>query len=186
VCSPDHGEALPACWGSPGNTRIVSLNSLTALRLRPGGRSRCTSPSRARARTRWSWRDTACAGSAPRGCAAAARTLSAWETGKSEPTPHKLAAVAAVLRVTVADLTAIPDNDVQLADLRFLQGLKQADVAKALGVPLSAVSRMERAMRTPTDDQLATLALLYDVDRTAIDTVWNRTRDAVRIGLRAR
>lgn len=114
------------------------------------------------------------------------QTLSAWETGKSEPTPHKLAAVAAVLRVTVADLTAIPDNDVQLADLRFLQGLKQADVAKALGVPLSAVSRMERAMRTPTDDQLVTLALLYDVDRTAIDTVWNRTRDAVRIGLRAR
>lgn len=114
------------------------------------------------------------------------QTLSAWETGKSEPTPHKLGAVAAALRVTVADLTAIPDHEVQLADLRFLQGLKQADVAKVLGVPLSVVSRMERAVSTPTETQLDALAQLYDVERAAVDTAWSRTRDVVLSSLRAR
>jgi transcriptional regulator with XRE-family HTH domain len=114
------------------------------------------------------------------------QTLSAWEAGKSEPTPHKLAAVAVALRVTIMDFSAIPDDDMQLADLRFLRGQTQADVAKALGIAVSAVSRMERAIKPPTDDQLDILARLYGVDRSALQQVWIRTRDRVAGGLRSR
>ena len=46
------------------------------------------------------------------------QTVSAWETGRAAPTPELLAKVAAELRLTVADLVPIPNDQLGLSDLR--------------------------------------------------------------------
>lgn len=112
-----------------------------------------------------------------------AATLSAWEAGKAQPSPRKLAAVAKILRVTVGDLTAIPSNDLRLADLRYQVGLTQTDAAAALSVVVSAVSEMEVGTRPTTAAQRSILAQLYGVSPELLETVCARTTRLLRARL---
>ncbi len=106
------------------------------------------------------------------------QAISTWETGRIRPSPGMLAAVAAALRVSVADLAPIPEGDLRLSDLRFQAGLTQADVAAALGVGSSRISDIDRGRRPVDDDTVAALAALYKVSPELLQVVWQRTVDA--------
>ncbi len=114
------------------------------------------------------------------------QAVSTWETGRIKPSPVALAAVARVLRVSVADLAPVPESELRLSDLRFQAGLTQADVAATLGIGQTRVSDIDRGRR-PADQQLVTsLAALYGVDPELLSIVWQRTIKArtTRLGSR--
>ena len=72
------------------------------------------------------------------------QTVSAWETGRAAPTPELLAKVAAELRLTVADLVPIPNDQLGLSDLRAQAGMTQGRAAEALGISATLLGRIEK------------------------------------------
>jgi transcriptional regulator with XRE-family HTH domain len=114
------------------------------------------------------------------------QSISKWETGQIKPSPGPLAALAAVLRVSVGDLAPIPEADLQLSDLRFQAGLRQADVAAALNLSATRISDLERGRRTVDDKSVDEIAALYGVTPDLLRTVGQRTVEAraTRLGSR--
>lgn len=104
-----------------------------------------------------------------------AQTLSTWETGRSGPSARVLAAVAAALRVTAADLAPIRDSELVLRDLRSQAGLTQAAAATALGIGSTQASAIERGRRPVHDELVPALAALYRVPEDLVRQAWVRT-----------
>ncbi len=114
------------------------------------------------------------------------QTVSKWETGQIKPSPGTLTAVAQVLRVTVADLAPIREADLELSDVRSQAGLKQADVAQALGVSTTRISDIERGRRPIDDQTVDQLSRLYGVTSELLRAVWRHTADMRATRLSAR
>jgi len=79
------------------------------------------------------------------------QAISAWETGRSAPTPHLLHRVVGILHITVADLVPIPQQRWRLQDLRVQAGMTQTAAAAALGISPTQLGRYEkgRSSRLP-------------------------------------
>ncbi|BBE49126.1 helix-turn-helix transcriptional regulator [Rhodococcus erythropolis] len=106
------------------------------------------------------------------------QTVSAWETGRAAPTPELLAKVAAELRLTVADLVPIPNDQLGLSDLRAQAGMTQGRAAEALGISATLLGRIEKGRKEYDEARAAQLAELYKVTPELVSEVWQRDRDS--------
>jgi transcriptional regulator with XRE-family HTH domain len=113
-------------------------------------------------------------------------SLSSWEAGKVVPTPGTLAAVAAALGTTVADLAPVRAAQVRMADLRHQAGLSQDQVAALIGTSRGTVTNIEAGARRPQPETFTALAHAYDTTEDVIVDVWDRTNTARMTRLRAR
>lgn len=104
------------------------------------------------------------------------QAVSAWETGRSAPTPHLLARVARVLHVTIADLVAIPPGKLTLSDLRVQAGMTQSEIAAELGVSTSIVGTIEKGRTKYHPDRAACMARLYEVNLGEVEAAWQNSR----------
>lgn len=114
------------------------------------------------------------------------QAVAGWETGKSNPTPAMLAALAAALRVQAADLAPVREADLRMGDLRVQAGLTQVEVSQAVQVNPTMIGDMERGFRAVAEDHIGPLADLYGVPRDRLRAVWQQTYDAVTTRLNAR
>jgi transcriptional regulator with XRE-family HTH domain len=106
------------------------------------------------------------------------QAATAWEQGKSAPSPRHLRELAAVLRITADDLLRTPLNEADLASLRERAGLSATEVARAVGIHRSALSEIERGYRKLPDRLVGELASMYGRDKEVIGQAWQRGRDA--------
>ena len=91
------------------------------------------------------------------------QSISAWETGRSVPSPSALCALAATLGAEIADLVALSTDELRLSDLRVLAGLEQSEVAARVGVSVTTLAELERGVRAPAEDRASVLAEVYGV-----------------------
>ena len=106
------------------------------------------------------------------------QAATAWEQGKSAPSPGHLGKLAEVLRISTDDLLRIPLNEANLASLRERAGLSATDVARSVGIQRSALSEIERGYRKLPDRLRGQLASLYRRDPAMIARAWQRGRDS--------
>jgi transcriptional regulator with XRE-family HTH domain len=107
-------------------------------------------------------------------------TVRNWLSGRTAPTPTKLAALARVLDLDVRDLTGVPDGRESLADMRIHASFTQADVATLVGLGQSAFSTVEQGAAALSDELCAALADAYDSTPQAVRQAWQRSRDTLR------
>ncbi|NKW34484.1 helix-turn-helix domain-containing protein [Rhodococcus hoagii] len=67
-----------------------------------------------------------------------------WERGDATPGVDTLARVARALRIPIAELVPIPEDERFLGDLRVLAGLTQPQLAKLSGMSTSSLAQLER------------------------------------------
>ena len=106
------------------------------------------------------------------------QAATAWEQGKSTPSPGHLRKLAEVLKISTDDLLRTPLNEADLASLRERAGLSAAEVARSVGVHRSALSEIERGYRKLPARLHSQLASLYGRDQAMIASAWQRGRDA--------
>ncbi|MEU5545142.1 helix-turn-helix transcriptional regulator [Streptomyces sioyaensis] len=92
-----------------------------------------------------------------------AGTVGRWENGRGAPSPRLFAALADVLEVPKDRLLVPLADNGDLATLRTRAGLRQEDVADALGVQASDVSEMEQGTGPVRDEWGVVLSTLYEV-----------------------
>lgn len=114
------------------------------------------------------------------------QSLSAWERNVNVPGVKPLGAVAAALRVRVANLIPVPDGDLELDHLRTRAVLTQKDVAERLGVSETVVAQLERGRKQIKADRVNELATIYDVDPSVVEQAWLRTVETRRIRLQSK
>jgi transcriptional regulator with XRE-family HTH domain len=84
--------------------------------------------------------------------------LIAYEKGRRRPSPKTIALLAKALGITASRLSAIPEQEWNLADLRAFSGKTKAAAANALGVARATYDAMEsgrRRLRPSLVDPLA-------------------------------
>jgi transcriptional regulator with XRE-family HTH domain len=106
------------------------------------------------------------------------QAATAWEQGKSTPSPSHLRRLAEVLRISTDDLLRTPLNEADLASMRERAGLSATEVARSVGVHRSALSEIERGYRKLSPQLCGRLAALYGRDQAMIADAWQRGRDA--------
>ena len=106
------------------------------------------------------------------------QAATAWEQGKSTPSPGHLRKLAEVLRISTDDLLRTPLNEADLASIRERAGLSATEVARSVGVHRSALSEIERGYRKLPAQLGNQLATLYGRDHAMIAEAWQRGRDA--------
>lgn len=114
------------------------------------------------------------------------QAVTAWESGRSRPSPVTLLALSEALRILPADLAPIRETDLRISDLRSQAGLTQAHVAEALGVSTTVVGDLERGFRQVDTRQVDLLAELYHVAPDRVRRIWQQTYDAVTTRLASR
>lgn len=107
-----------------------------------------------------------------------AATISAWEGGRRAPSARLLAAVAAALDVSIADLVPVPERRVLLVDLRHQAGLSQRAAAGVAGLSPSMYQAIESGFRAADPRQRTTLAAQLGVTEGDFAETWRRTRQA--------
>ena len=105
-------------------------------------------------------------------------TLSALERNVSQPGVVTIAAIAKALDIHISQLVPVPEARRTLDHLRVYVGLRQDDVAAALGVSTTVVAQMERGRKPVTAERAQQLATLYEVSVDAVTAAWGRTNDA--------
>ena len=105
------------------------------------------------------------------------QAATAWEQGKSSPSPGHLGKLAEVLGISTDDLLRTPLNQADLASLRERAGLSATDVARVVGIHRSALSEIERGYRKLPERLRDQLASLYHRDPAMILRAWQRGRD---------
>ncbi|WP_265296550.1 helix-turn-helix domain-containing protein [Streptomyces sp. SHP 1-2] len=96
----------------------------------------------------------------------------AWERGTASPETPELTALAGVLWCSPEELTGHPRT---LREHRLAHGLEPEDVARAVGLGLSAYLRMEEAGEwRGTDRQSAALAEVLGLETSCLVTVMGR------------
>ncbi|RGP48272.1 XRE family transcriptional regulator [Rhodococcus erythropolis] len=105
------------------------------------------------------------------------QAISAWENGRAAPTPELLARVASKLRITVADIVPIPDDELSLSDRRAHAGLTQSRAAESLGISATLLGRIEKGKKEYDLSRAQQLADLYGVDVDMIERSWQRDRE---------
>jgi transcriptional regulator with XRE-family HTH domain len=93
--------------------------------------------------------------------------------GGPVPQLPALHALAAALGVPASQLLTVNDDEVQLADLRYLAGLTQRHVAETAGLARSTYAALERGLLRLNDEWIEPLA-------RALDTSADRVRTAHR------
>jgi transcriptional regulator with XRE-family HTH domain len=106
------------------------------------------------------------------------QAATAWEQGKSTPSPGHLRKLAEVLRISTDDLLRTPLNEADLASIRERAGLSATEVARSVGVHRSALSEIERGYRKLPPQLCNRLSALYGRDQAMIAEAWQRGRDA--------
>lgn len=98
-------------------------------------------------------------------CGMSATSISAWETGKYQPSAFNAATMAAVLMVEVGELfTAVPVFErAKLTRLRQGKNRSMRGLSREIGVSVTAVSRWESGADIPNDDHLHRLAAALEV-----------------------
>lgn len=91
------------------------------------------------------------------------QSISAWETGRSVPSPAALGALATTLGARICDLVTVPVDELRLSDLRVLAGLEQTEVAAQVGVSVTTLAELERGVRAPTEKRAEDLSVAYGV-----------------------
>lgn len=104
-------------------------------------------------------------------------TIWAWENGTRAPNIDTLARAAAVLGVPLSRIVRIPPRKRTLADLRNLAGFTQPQLAKAVGMTTTALSKLERAETHLTAARAQALAPLLAVSTEEVHAAWQRARD---------
>ncbi|GAA3162188.1 MULTISPECIES: helix-turn-helix domain-containing protein [Streptomyces] len=114
-------------------------------------------------------------------------TVGRWESGKGAPSPRLFAALTDALGVPKSALLVPLAADADLAVLRTRAGLRQEDVAEALGIQASDVSEMEQGTGGMRDEWGVALSEIYDVTpeqlaraRAATEAAWRARFDARR------
>lgn len=93
-------------------------------------------------------------------------TISFYETGRSNPVPHQLIAIADVLCVSLDTLVGRTANQAFpqiLADLRTERNLSRAKLAKMSGITELTLMNYEHGKRDPVPHQLIAIADVFCV-----------------------
>ncbi|MFF6785410.1 helix-turn-helix domain-containing protein [Streptomyces sp. NPDC012510] len=105
--------------------------------------------------------------------------VAAWERGTMTPTSPELTALAGVLWCSAGELIGTPRT---LPEHRRARGLAAEDVARAVGLELSAYLRMEESEEwRGTDRQAAALADVLDLSLPELITVTGREAKLVAL-----
>ncbi|HEY9372292.1 helix-turn-helix transcriptional regulator [Streptomyces sp.] len=110
-------------------------------------------------------------------------TVRSAESGRHQPDPRVVTALATTLGVTPADLV-VRCGTPTLRHIRRRLGLSQNEMAQRLGIGRQMVSRVERGVggvRTPY-----TWAAAYELTETQWERAVQATRDAAREQVRVR
>lgn len=93
-------------------------------------------------------------------------TIAKVENSQRRASERMLKAIAEALNVTVDDLLRIPAGHANPAmrNARVAKGLKQADVAKAIGLDTASISRMERGLQRPSTIHAEQIAEMLGID----------------------
>lgn len=91
------------------------------------------------------------------------------------PVVRTLRALASALGVTPTELLSIPPGEIQLADLRYLAGLTQHQLAAAIDVPRSTYSALERGALRLSDTWAASLAAALETTVSAVSDAYSNT-----------
>lgn len=105
-------------------------------------------------------------------------TVSHWETGRSSPSPTRLAPVAEALGLSNADLCVTPMASRTLAQLRQQAGLAQVEAARTLDVPESTWGMIERGARQIGEHRIDQVAALVGVDVEQVQRAWDLPRSS--------
>lgn len=104
--------------------------------------------------------------------------IARWERGQGAPSPQHARALAATFGLTVQDLTDVPDDLIELRDLRVWAGLTQGAVRQELGLHMVGAMESGSAPLRPSD--VPALARLYGVDEDVLLSAADRVRRSWR------
>ncbi len=106
----------------------------------------------------------------------AVSTIHNWEAGKRSPQIDILAAAMNTLGADIDTVVLIPPDERYPGDWRVMKGLTQPQLAAAAHLPTVTVQRIERADKTLTDANAATLAALLGVTVDTYRQAYERAR----------
>lgn len=103
-------------------------------------------------------------------------TIFHWESGVYQPTIDSLVQTLSILRATPSEVVTLSSTQAPtLADLRVAVGLARQDVYEYLGLSRSGWSDIERGLTRVSDDKIAALAILFNVDEATIRAAASET-----------
>lgn len=100
--------------------------------------------------------------------------LSRWETGRASPTPELLRRVAEAIGLSTTEFVDTPAEERTLADLRSLAGYSQRALARRLGVPLKALTKLEHGFIDLDENRARALAMVLDVSVAELRSAYRR------------
>jgi transcriptional regulator with XRE-family HTH domain len=100
--------------------------------------------------------------------------LSRWETGRASPTPELLRRVAEAIGVSTSEFVDTPAEERTLADLRSLAGYSQRALARRLGVPFKAVTKLEHGLIDLDETRARALAVVLGVSVAELKSAYRR------------
>lgn len=103
-------------------------------------------------------------------------TITGWEHRGAAPDVERLARVAGVLGVDVAELVDVPADQRMVSDLRIRKGLSQVELARRAGLSTTVVGAFERAEMRWNAVNAVKLAAVLDVTVTELEAAWTRAR----------
>jgi len=103
-------------------------------------------------------------------------TIRGWERGSATPQVDKLAAVAGVLGVSIAEILVIRSDDVFLADLRVLAGLTQPLLALQVGIATSTLGALELGEAPMSEAVEDSIAHVLGRTRHEVRAAYERSR----------
>lgn len=104
-------------------------------------------------------------------------TIRSWERRDVAPDIDRLARVAEILEVDVAELIQVPDDECMPSDLRLRRGLTQVQLGALAGLSTTVVSGFERAENRWSDRKAEQLAPVLAVSVTQLRQAWQRARE---------
>lgn len=102
-----------------------------------------------------------------------------WINGIGSPSAPRAKALADLLGVDVLALSGKTLETADITELRQRCGLEIKDVAEAVDVSKSSLSRLERAINPPSADLMEQLAELYKVPLDTVKNAWMNRRISI-------
>lgn len=103
-------------------------------------------------------------------------TIDNWENGRTTPQIDVLVRVAAVLKLSIAELIDIPPDQRYPGDLRILRGLTQPQLAAATGLSTTTVGAIERGEVALTKHNAEGIAEALHITESTYCQAYERAR----------
>ena len=102
--------------------------------------------------------------------------VSAWLSGRYQPSLATLPRIAAALDIEVLELAGKKNEDANFTELRYIYGYTGRDVADLAGLKQWQIQVLEDAVNMPNGDHLKAVASALKLPRSTVYEAWVRSR----------